>query len=232
MRTPLHLSGAALCAALAACSSPQKQSIINTPTSARPNYMASALSNQNPGSIYQVDTARLLYEEPMARHIGDTLTITIAENMSNSNTSSANTSQTTSEALKGPGALPGSTGGYLKALFTTNLSGSSSIAMKSSGQDNSSHGFTGTLTVSIIDILPNGNFLVGGDKQIAMEGNNYALRFSGIVNRMDIQAGNTVSSSKVADARIEKLGQGLLLDADSLGWMQRLFLSVVGGNKN
>jgi flagellar L-ring protein precursor FlgH len=228
MRNIGHLPSIALLGLLTACSSTQT-SIVTGPTSARPNYMVSALENRNPGAIFQSETARLLYEEPVARHIGDMLTISIAENVSGDIKSTMNTSQTSSETLKGPGALS-SMNGFIKTLFDMNLSGSGSVAIKSSGQASSSNDFSGTLTVSIIDILPNGNFMVGGDKRVAMDGNDYTLRFSGIVNRMDIHAGNVVASNKVADARIEKIGQGLLADANSLGWMQRFFLSVMGFN--
>lgn len=228
MRSIVQLPCIAIIGLLTACSSTQT-SIVSGPTTARPNYMVSALENRNPGAIFQSETARLLYEEPVARHIGDILTISIAENVSSNNKSTMNTSQTSSEALKGPGALA-SMNGFLKTLFDMNLSGSSSVAIKSSGNADSSHDFSGTLTVSIIDILPNGNFMVGGDKRVSMDGNDYTLRFSGIINRMDIHAGNVVESNKVADARIEKIGQGLVADANSLGWMQRFFLSVMGFN--
>ena len=229
MRSILRISGIAILGLLTACSSTQKPSIVTGPTTARPNYMVSALENRNPGAIFQSETARLLYEEPVARHIGDTLTISIAENVTNSNKSTMNTSQNSSETLKGPGALS-SMNGFLKTLFDMNMSGSGSVSIKASGQADNNNSFSGTLTVSIIDILPNGNFIVGGDKRVSLDGNDYTLRFSGIVNRMDIHAGNVVDSNKVADARIEKIGQGLIADANSLGWMQRFFLSVMGFN--
>jgi len=229
MRSILRFSGIAILCLLTACSSTQKPSIVTGPTTARPNYMVSSLENRNPGAIFQSETARLLYEEPVARHIGDMLTISIAENVTNSNKSTMNTSQNSSETLKGPGALS-SMNGFLKTLFDMNMSGSGSVSIKASGQADNTNSFSGTLTVSIIDILPNGNFIVGGDKRVSLDGNDYTLRFSGIVNRMDIHAGNVVDSTKVADARIEKVGQGLIADANSLGWMQRFFLSVMGFN--
>jgi flagellar L-ring protein precursor FlgH len=229
MKTIARLSFLATLGLLAACSSTSPPSLVTGPTSARPSDMISSLDDRNPGAIFQSETARLLYEEAVAHHIGDTLTIQITENLTGSNSTSVNGSQTSSETLKGPGALA-SMSGFLKTLFNINMSGSSSEATKASGQDSSSHVFAGTLTVSIVDILPNGNFVVGGDKRVAMDGNEYALRFSGIVNRNDIHAGNVVDSSKVADARIEKVGQGLVADANSLGWMQRFFLSVMGFN--
>jgi len=214
---------------LCACSSSPPSTLVTGPTTAKPNYMAIPLGDRNPGAIFQPDTAELLYEESIAHRVGDILTITIAENVTGSNTSTVTTSQASTEATKGPGALA-SMNGFLKTLFNVNFDGSASTSLKSSGANTSASAFTGSLTVTIVDLLPNGNYVVGGDKRVSLDNNEYTLRFSGIVNKRDIQSGNVVSSNKVADARIEKVGQGLVTDANSLGWMQRFFLSVMGFN--
>jgi flagellar L-ring protein precursor FlgH len=86
---------------------------------------------------------------------------------------------------------------------------------------------TGTLAVSVIATLPTGNLVIAGDKIIAMNQNRDRLRLSGIVNPKDIEVGNYVSSSKVANARIEQAGVGMLADATTVGWLQRMFLSVL-----
>jgi flagellar L-ring protein precursor FlgH len=69
--------------------------------------------------------------------------------------------------------------------------------------------------------------MVAGEKLIAMNGNHDRLRLSGIVNPKDIEAGNYVSSSKVANARIEQAGRGIVSDSTTVGWLQRMFLSVL-----
>ena len=71
------------------------------------------------------------------------------------------------------------------------------------------NGMTGTLAVTVIGTMPTGNLLVAGEKLIAMNGNHDRLRLSGIVNPKDIEAGNFVSSSKVANAKIEQAGSGI-----------------------
>lgn len=86
---------------------------------------------------------------------------------------------------------------------------------------------TGTLAVTVIGTVSGGNLVVSGEKIISMSGNKDRLRLSGIVNPKDIEAGNYVSSSKVANARIEQAGIGMVNDATTMGWLQRMFLSVL-----
>ena len=89
------------------------------------------------------------------------------------------------------------------------------------------NGMTGTLAVTVIATMPTGNLMVSGEKLIAMNGNHDRLRLSGIVNPKDIEAGNYVSSGKVANAKIEQAGQGIVSDSTTVGWLQRMFLSVL-----
>ena len=62
-----------------------------------------------------------------------------------------------------------------------------------------------------------------------MGGNETALRFSGVVNRKDIRKGNLISSKKVGNAKLEQAGHGVITDSNTVGWMQRIFLSVLDG---
>jgi len=86
---------------------------------------------------------------------------------------------------------------------------------------------SGTHAASVIGTLPSVNLIVAGDKMIAMSGNQDRLRLAGIVNPKDIEAGNYVPSNKVANARIEQAGVGMLADSTTMGWLQRLFMSVL-----
>jgi flagellar L-ring protein precursor FlgH len=63
--------------------------------------------------------------------------------------------------------------------------------------------FTGTITVTVIEVLPNGNLLVSGEKQVAIGHGQEYIRLSGIVNPYFVNASNTIASSQIADARIE-----------------------------
>ena len=85
----------------------------------------------------------------------------------------------------------------------------------------------GSITVTVIDVLPNGNLVVGGEKQVNVNGEISDLRLTGVVNPRDIKAGNTISSKKVADARIEYKESGVISEAQVMGWLARFFLTFI-----
>ncbi|MGH8672017.1 MAG: flagellar basal body L-ring protein FlgH, partial [Burkholderiales bacterium] len=87
--------------------------------------------------------------------------------------------------------------------------------------------FTGTMSVTVIEVLANGNLLVSGEKQLALNQGTEYVRFSGVVNPTSITGGNTVSSTLVADARLEYRGTGYIDEAQTMGWLARFFLSFL-----
>lgn len=84
---------------------------------------------------------------------------------------------------------------------------------------------TGTLMVSIVEVLPNRNLVVAGEKRIGVNGNTNTLRFSGVVRTRDIRGG-IVASSNVADARLEQVGGGSIADASTDGNFFRRLLTI------
>lgn len=189
------------------------------------------------GSIYQASNSRPLFEDRRARFVGDVLTINIVENTSASKNVSSTASRTASvaETAATPTILgytpnpqklwlSGITGG---ANFDTSASATGSQKFEGKGDGAQKNAFTGTITVTVIDVYPNGNLLVSGEKQMGLnEGTEY-VRFSGVVNPSTITSSNTVSSTQVADARIEMKGRGELDSAQAMGWLTKFFLSVL-----
>ena len=94
------------------------------------------------------------------------------------------------------------------------------------GGANASNTFNGTLTVTVDQVLVNGNLHVVGEKQIAINQGTEFIRFSGVVNPRTISGSNTVPSTQVADARIEYVGNGYINEAQNMGWLQRFFLNL------
>jgi len=77
-----------------------------------------------------------------------------------------------------------------------------------------------------MEVLPNGNLRVRGDKQIAINQGTEFIRFSGVVNPRSISGDNTVLSSQVSLARIEYVGEGYINEAQRMGWLQRVILNL------
>lgn len=165
-----------------------------------------------------------LFEDRRPRNIGDTLTITLQENVSASKSSSANASRDGSAAV-GLTAVPRAMTGLLGG-DKTELSGEGKNDFAGRGGASANNTFTGTITVTVNQVLPNGNLKVVGEKQIAINQGTEFIRFSGVVNPRTISGSNSVVSTQVADARIEYIGNGYINEAQNMGWLQRFFLNV------
>jgi flagellar L-ring protein precursor FlgH len=79
--------------------------------------------------------------------------------------------------------------------------------------------------VTVVDVLPNGNLKIRGEKRVTLNDGSEYIRLSGIVRIVDIDASNTILSSKVADATIMYTGDGTVADTSKMGWFSKVFLS-------
>jgi flagellar L-ring protein FlgH len=175
------------------------------------------------GSIFQTASYRPMYEDRRARLVGDTLTIVINEKTTAAKQEAGSASRTGSVEFAAPTLLG------LPATTTDRLGISTSSANKFEGKgaSSSSNNFTGTIGVTVVDVFPNGNLLVKGEKQIALDRSAEFIRISGIVNPRDIAAGNIVSSSLVADARVEYRTNTRIDKADVMSQFAKFFLSMM-----
>lgn len=175
------------------------------------------------GSIYQARQGgyQPLFEDRRPRSIGDILTIVLDEEVSASKNSQSNAGRSGSASLE-LAQLPD----ILDVLeeYGFDMSGENNFSGSGGSQANNS--FTGTITVSVLEVMNNGNLRVRGEKQIAINQGTEFIRFSGVVNPRTITAQNTVPSTQVADARIEYVGDGYINEAQHMGWLQRFFLNV------
>ena len=176
------------------------------------------------GAIFQGSSYRPLFEDHRARLVGDTLVVQIVEKVSASqkSTSSIDKSSSLSGSIN---ALPGiNISKYLRGA-SADATGANSFSGK--GGTENTNDFSGTVTVTVRQVLPNGHLIVAGEKQIGVNANVDVLRFSGQVDPRMIQPGNTVQSAQIANVRLEHRGRGAQADAQAVGWLQRVFLSVV-----
>ena len=212
---------AALIAATAACGLVPKEPIVQQPMTARPPQPP--VGTRSPGAIYNAGYAgRPLFEDQRPRNVGDILTIVISENVNATKSSAANTNR----AGNGSFAVP-TTPGIFGGLFNnTNLSATGTNKFTAAGGASAANTFSGTLTVTVTDVLPNGNLMVSGEKQMLINQGNEFVRFSGVVNPTTISGTNTVFSTQVADAKIEYSAKGYIDEAQNMGWLQRFFLNV------
>lgn len=175
------------------------------------------------GSLFQTATYRPLFEDHRARLVGDTLTVQIVEKVSATQSSTSSIDKTGS--LSGSiSALPG----VKPAAFArASAEGSSTNTFAGKGATQSSNDFSGTITVIVREVLPNGHLVIAGEKQIGVNHNVDVLRFSGQVDPRNIQPGNSVASAQIANVRLEQRGRGAQSEAQAIGWLARVFLSVL-----
>ncbi len=175
------------------------------------------------GAIYQAGYDVPLLLDIKARNVGDLLTILLTEQTNASKTSSTSTSKETAIANEAPTILGrGVTADGIPILSNTADSAQEFTGQADSSQSNS---LSGSLTVTVVQRYANGNLFVRGEKWLTINQGREFVQISGIVRATDINPDNTVTSDKIADARINYSGKGELNDANRMGLLARFFNS-------
>jgi flagellar L-ring protein precursor FlgH len=182
------------------------------------------------GAIFHAGiNERPLFEDRRARNIGDILTINIVEKTTGNRKYSSGSTYANSINANTPTVTVGAAAKVLLKAFS--VTSSSDNSADTTGAGAASADLTGTITVTVIEVLSNGNLLVSGEKQVALNQSDEFIRFSGVVNPATITGTNTVQSTQVADARIEYKSAGamseVINDVQSLGLLGRFFMSVL-----
>ncbi len=174
------------------------------------------------GSLFHNASYRPAFEDRRARMVGDNVTINIVENVTASQKSSS-TVDRTSEAKAGITNLP-----FVKKSLSdvTTLGAGSENTFSGKGGTESANTFTGSITTTVVDVLPNGHLVVTGEKQIGVNQNVDVLRFSGTIDPRVMQPGSIVNSTQVANVRVESRGRGAQNEAQVMGWMNRFFNTI------
>lgn len=183
---------------------------------------------QNNGAIYQAGFEQNLYDDRKAFRVGDIITITLNEKTQASKKANYDI-QKDSKTKMGLTSLFGS------GMTTNNPIGGGDLSLsaeyggsrdaKGDSQAGQSNSLTGSITVTVAEVLPNGILSVRGEKWMTLNTGNELVRIAGLVRADDIATDNTVSSTRVADARITYSGTGAFADASQPGWLDRFFLS-------
>jgi flagellar L-ring protein precursor FlgH len=208
---------------LAGCVVPPS-STIKTPLTARPAERDALIPHN--GAIFQAGKfERPLFEDRHPRNVGDILTINIVETISA--TQSASNSAANAGSMNA-GTPTIATNKTLLSPLTVSDSSSGSLSNKSAYAG--ANTFTGTITVTVIEVLPNGYLLVGGEKQMAINQSNGYIRLSGVIDPATITStatGYTVQSTQVADAHIDYKDADNVDTSQVMTMLGRAFLSFL-----
>jgi flagellar L-ring protein precursor FlgH len=170
------------------------------------------------GSLWNSSVFYSLYADVKARNVGDIVTINIVESASASKNATTKTSKTSSLGASWSGVLSKLSGDWVgsdqKAAFANSFDGEGATTRNSS--------LNAYITVRVIQVLPNGNLVVQGSREVQVNNENQFINIQGVIRPEDISSANIVLSTFVADAKIELTGQGVVSDKQRVGWLTRI----------
>ena len=179
----------------------------------------------NQGSIYDAASAQSLFADFKARRVGDVLTVMLSEQTNARKSADMSSSRTSSAKVTDPTVFGGPVTKKGVPIFNTDVAADQSF--KGQGDAAQSNLLEGQITVTVAEVLANGNLVVRGEKWIHINHGDEYIRLRGIVRPVDISASNTVLSTQVADAELAYGGTGQVARSSAPGWLTRFFTSRI-----
>lgn len=175
------------------------------------------------GSLWTGESGLDLFADARARRIGDTLTVLLVERTDASKKAAVNSSRETNVDVSTPTLFgrPLTAGGVAVGSFGLD----SSQSFSGSGDAVQGNTLQGSITVTVAEVLANGHLVVRGEKNLELTSGSERIALTGIVRPRDISPSNTISSDRIADARIAYGGRGPVADSTRPGWLARFFQS-------
>lgn len=171
------------------------------------------------GSLYQAAHSKALFNDRKAYRVGDVITIYLEERTRSSKSATTDISRDSTNNI----ANPNIGGRDLPVNLGLNINSSRDFSGDASSDQSNS--LSGSITVTVHEVYPNGNLLVRGEKWLTLNQGDEYVRVSGIARPEDIGPDNSISSSLLADARLTYSGTGDLANANRQGWLTRFFNS-------
>lgn len=198
--------------------------------SIQPDFTNIEVKKTSAGAVYN-GGGGLFASDRRANNVGDIITITLEESLNASNSGSETLSKTDAytfdlpEALFGPSSLLGKLF-FNGGIKENNLAGGTTQSFTGSGTAAQANTLTGTMSVTVVRVYPNGNMEVKGERKLSYNSGTEYIRLSGVIRPEDISSSNTVSSTKVADAQLSYTGTGDMNDSVTRGWLGRYFAYI------
>ncbi len=205
--------------ALTACATPKRGDVEYAPV--KP--VTQIGPTQHTDSIYQSGSAWLLLEDIKPRRVGDMLTVMLEEKTDAKKKADTDTKKSTDNRITAATLLGAPVTSNGQEVFSTDLSSAYDFAGE--GESNQSNSLTGSVTVTVVEVLDNGNLVVQGEKWIHINQGEEYIRLRGIVRASDINPDNTISSERIANAEIQYSGEGTLANSNEQGWLVKFFNS-------
>ncbi len=173
-----------------------------------------------------------LYEDPKARRLNDLVTIRVVENITGSGKADTNTNKKSSldvsvEKFFGVPTNLGLNNLYGKGnTFSPSVKGSAENDFQGSGETTREGRLVGTITAKVVEVMPNNNLVLEARKEITINNEKQILILTGVIRPDDILVDNSVVSSRVADAKVYFVGDGVVQEKQKPGWLVRILDDV------
>jgi flagellar L-ring protein precursor FlgH len=168
------------------------------------------------GSLFQLRSVSL-FTDMKPRRIGDIITIRLNE--STSATKQATTSSRKENSYDTGVPILFGTTPTRKGNSILNVAIDADREFSGEADSSQSNRLSGEITVTVVDILPNGNLVVQGEKWFTLNQGKEYIRIAGVIRPYDVAADNSIVSTKLADAQITYSGEGFLADSNNQGWL-------------
>lgn len=166
------------------------------------------------GSIYQAGHEVSLYQDHVPGRIGDILTVRLEEATQGEKKAKMKTNKVSDYTMN----LPRFHGG----IYSQEVNMNSDFEFNGEGESNQQNKLRGTISVTVVRVLSNGNLMVQGESWLTINQGREYIRLTGIVRREDIDSNNAVSSQRLADARITYSGNGQVSNTARGGLLAQL----------
>ena len=180
------------------------------------------------GSLFVPGYGVSLFGNTNAHRVGDIITVVLDERTVSSKSSTVGVDKDSSISLleNGAGTLLGKD--LTKKIpligdITLPTSANHSRQFEGDASADQSNRLQGNISVTITDVMPNGNLVIRGEKWLKLNTGDEYIRISGMLRSLDVGLDNMVSSTKLANARIAYSGTGELADSQRQGWLGRFF---------
>ena len=148
--------------------------------------------------------------------VGDVITVLLNESTQAARTQNGTVTRDSSNTLVPTGMqnYGAGLGGLMKGI---NLTGGS-VSNKGTGAADQQASLNGSVAVAVVEVMPNGNLVLRGEKQLALTEGTEVIQVAGIIRPEDVAPNNTVQSRRLANAQIAYRGTGDLANATRAGW--------------
>ena len=211
------LSAACLLMGLSACTTiTPNQAMTHSPMFAPVYPVQNSRETLATGAIYVGRQSDSWFGKGRNFQVGDVITVLLNESTQAARSQVGSISRNSTNDMLSPGlaVLGNKLGGVMKG---TDFS-KTDISNKGSGSADQTASLTGSVAVSVVEVMPNGNLVLRGEKQLALTEGSEVIQVAGIIRPEDVAPNNTVQSRRLANAQIAYRGTGDLANASRAGW--------------